>query len=69
MKERGEMPNEVDDAVRENKGVHEEDFWSSWQREEETGEEERKAKAEMERKKKRGEKGKREEGERRERNA
>ena len=29
MKERGELPNEECDAVREYKAMHEEDFWSS----------------------------------------
>ena len=29
MKERGELPNEVGDAVREYKAMHEENFWSS----------------------------------------
>ena len=33
MKERGELPNEEGDVVKECKAVHEEDFWSSWQRE------------------------------------
>ena len=32
MKERGELPNEGGDVVREYKAMHEEDFWSSWLR-------------------------------------
>ena len=36
MKERGELPNEGD-VVKENKAMHEEDFWSSWPREDERG--------------------------------
>ena len=39
--ERGELPNEVGDAVREYRAVHEENFWSSWLREDEKGKEER----------------------------
>ena len=46
MKERGEMPDEEGDAVREYKVMHEEDFWSKWLREDEKSKEERKAKAE-----------------------
>ena len=34
MKEGGELPNEGD-AVREYRAVHEDNFWSSWPREEE----------------------------------
>ena len=30
MKERGELPNEEGDAVREFEAMHEENFWSSW---------------------------------------
>ena len=37
MKERGELPNEVGDAVREYKAMHEENFWSSWLGEDERG--------------------------------
>ena len=39
------MPNEEGDAAREYSAVREENFWSSWLREDETGEEERMAKA------------------------
>ena len=46
MKERGELPNEEGDVVRENKAMHKEDFWSSWLREDEKSKEERKAEAE-----------------------
>ena len=46
MKERGELPNEEGDAVREYKPMHEEDFWSSWPEEDEKSKEERKAEAE-----------------------
>ena len=46
MKERGELPNEVGDAVSEYVAMHEENFWSSWLREDERGKEERMAKAE-----------------------
>ena len=45
MKERGELPNEVGDAVREYKAMHEENFWSSWPREEERGKDEKTARA------------------------
>ena len=41
MKERGELPNEESDVVREYKALHEEKFWSSWLREDERGKEER----------------------------
>ena len=34
MNERGELPSEEGDVVREFKAMHEEDFWSSWPREE-----------------------------------
>ena len=44
MKERGELPNEEGDVVREYKAMHEEDFWSSWLREDEKSKEERKLK-------------------------
>ena len=43
MKERRELPNEEGDAVKEHKAMHEEDFWSSWLKEEERGKEERMA--------------------------
>ena len=43
MKERGEFPNEEGNVVRECKAMHEEDFWSSWLREDEKSKEERKA--------------------------
>ena len=46
MKERGELPNEEGDVVREYKAMHEENFRSSWLREEERSKEERMAKAE-----------------------
>ena len=46
MKERGELLNEEGDAVRKYKAMHEENFWSSWLREDERGKEERMAKAE-----------------------
>ena len=45
-KEGRELPNEEEDVVREHKAVHEEDFWSSWRREDEKSKEERKAEAE-----------------------
>ena len=40
------MPNEESDVVREYEAMHEEDFWSSWPREDERGKEEGKAKTE-----------------------
>ena len=46
MKERGELPNEEGDAVRECGAGHEENFWSNWQREDERGKEEKMTKAE-----------------------
>ena len=46
MKERGELPNEDGDAVRECKAMHEENFWRNWLREDERGKEERTAKSE-----------------------
>ena len=63
MKERGELPNEEGDVVKEYKAMHEEDFWSSWLREDERGKEERLSKAESneEEKVKRVKRGKREE--------
>ena len=60
MKERGELPNGEGDAVREYKATHEENFWSSWLREEERGTEERMAKTEKNEEEK-GDKRKREE--------
>ena len=42
MKERGELPNEEGDVVKEYKAMHEEDFWSSWLRQGERGKEEKK---------------------------
>ena len=35
MMEEGELPNEEGDVVKEYKAMHEEDFWSSWLREDE----------------------------------
>ena len=46
MKEGGQLPNEEGDVVREFKAMNEEDFWSSWLREDERSKEERKAEAE-----------------------
>ena len=46
MKERGELPNEEGDVVREYRAMHEEDFWSSWLREDEKSKEEREVEAE-----------------------
>ena len=46
MKERGQLPDEFGDAVREYRTMHEENFWSSWLREDERGKEERTARAE-----------------------
>ena len=40
VKERGALPNEEGDEVREYKALHEEDFWSSWLWEDERGKEE-----------------------------
>ena len=54
--------NEKGDAVREYRAMHEDNFWSSWQREDERGKEERMAKAEKNVEEK-GEKRKREEEE------
>ena len=62
MKERGESPNEVGDAVREYMAMHEDNFSSSWLREDERGKEERTARAEKN-EEERGEKKKREENE------
>ena len=61
MKERVELPNEVGDAVREYRTTYEENFWSSWPREDERGKEERTTKAEKNEEEKNGEKRKREE--------
>ena len=63
MKERGELPNEKGDAVREYNAMHEENFWSNWFREDERGKEERTAKAENEEKKKSEKKNREEEKE------
>ena len=46
MKERGELPNEVGDAVREYRAMREDKFWSSWLMRDERGKEERTARAE-----------------------
>ena len=46
MKERGELLKEEGDVVREYKAMHEDDFWSSWLREDEKSEEESKVEAE-----------------------
>ena len=58
------MPNEEGGVVKEYIAMHEEDFWSSWQREDEKGKEERIAKTESNEE----EKGEKRRGERRERN-
>ena len=60
MKERGELPSEEGDVVRESEAVHEEDFWSSWLREGEKSKGESKIEAEGKREVE-GEKRKREE--------
>ena len=39
------------DVVKEYEAMHEEDFWSSWLREDERGEEERRAQTEKKRRK------------------
>ena len=54
MKARGELPDEEGDAVREHEAMHEENFWSSWPREDERT-------ARAERNEEEGEKRKREE--------
>ena len=59
LRERGELPNEEGDAVREYKAVHEETFLSDWMREDGRGKEERKAKVDKN-EEERGEKRKRE---------
>ena len=46
MKERGDLPDEEGDAVRECKAMYEENFWSNWLMEDERGKAERMAKAE-----------------------
>ena len=66
-KERGELLNEVGDAEREHSAVHEENFWSSWPREDERGEDERTARADKYEEEK-SEKEEKRGGERRERN-
>ena len=60
MKERGELPNEEGNAVREYKTMHEENFWNSWLRENEICKAGRMAKTEKNEEDK-GEKRKREE--------
>ena len=65
-KERQELPNEEGDVVGEHKVMHEEDFWSSWLREDEKSKEEKLRQKEKE-KKKEGKEEKRR-GKRRERN-
>ena len=40
------LPSEERDGVREYKAMHEEDFWSSWPREDEKSKDERKVEAE-----------------------
>ena len=59
MKERGELPSEEGDVVKESKAMHEEDFRSSWLREDERGREERMANAERKEKEKKRNKRKR----------
>ena len=61
LKERGELPKEEGDAVREYKAMHEEIFLSSWLREDAREKEERTAKASEENEEERSEKRKREE--------
>ena len=41
MRERGELPDEESDAEREDKAVREENFLSSWLREDVRGKDER----------------------------
>ena len=60
LRERGELRKEESDAVREYKAMHEENFLSSWPREDERGEGGKMAKAEKSEEEK-GEKRKREE--------
>ena len=50
MKERGELPTEEGDVVRECKAMNEEDFWSSWLREDEKSKEDRKLREKKEEK-------------------
>ena len=45
LRERGELPKEESDAVREYKAMHEENFLSSWLREDEKSKEERRKKS------------------------
>ena len=61
MKERGEFRNEEGDAVRECKAMHEENFLSSWPRENERGKEERTANVEKNEEEKSERKGERRE--------
>ena len=65
MKERGELASEEGNVVKEFEAMHEEDFWSSWPREDERGKGERMAKAERRRKRRKEENSR---GERRVRN-
>ena len=60
MKERGRLPNEEGDVVKEYKAMHEGDFWSRWQREDERGKDETMTNTERKEEEK-GEKRKREE--------
>ena len=61
LMESGELPKEEGGAVREYKAVHEENFLSSWLREDVRGKEERAAKAGQKNEEERCEKRKREE--------
>ena len=61
LKERGELPNEEGDVVREYKAMHEENFLGSWLREDVRVKEERVAKACEKNEEERGEKRKKEE--------
>ena len=45
MEERGELPKEEGDVVEQFQAMHEENFLSSWLREDERGKEERMAKS------------------------
>ena len=54
-----EVPNEEGDVVKEFKAMHEEDFWSSWLREDERGKVERMAKKTERKEEEKGEKRKR----------
>ena len=61
LRERGELPKEEGDAVREYKAMHEENFLSSWLREDVKGKEERTGKVCEQSEEERGEKRNREE--------